>query len=148
MDWRPMAVLAGMLLITGATGCLSSPEPPISKIPKVLIDYIEEEGVFSIYVHGTSECKYRNVRIYAEDTLVFNENYTFYGAYRTNETDFNITIEIAYQDEPDTEPVNYFYNASIELMPYGDSFFVSDIHGDNVVDVNKGPYIALMEREE
>ncbi len=147
MDWRPMAVLAAVLLIAGATGCLSSPEPPISKIPKVLIDYIDEENIFSIYVHGTSECKYRNVRIYVEDALVFNENYTFYGAYRTNETEFNITIEVVYQEDPAKEPTHYFYNASIQLMPYEESFFVSDIHGEKITDVGKGPYIALMERE-
>ena len=145
MEWRFLALLAAVLILVGATGCLSSPEPPISRIPKVLTDYIHDEGVFSVYVHGTSECKYRNVRITVDNVTVFDENYTYYGAYRTNKTYFNLSIEVLYQKDANSEPDHYFYNATVQYVSYESSFVVTDYNGENMVSADKGPYIALME---
>lgn len=143
-----MALLVALLILVGATGCLSSPEPPISRIPKVLIDYIGDEGVFSVYVHGTSECRYRNVRISIDNSTIFDENYTYYGAYRTNKTYFNMSIEVTYLKDADSTPDHYFYNATVRYIFYENSFVVTDSSGENIISVDEGPYMALMERGE
>lgn len=141
-----MALLAAFLVLVGATGCLSSPEPPISRIPKVLIDYIDDEGIFSVYVHGTSECRYRNVRISIDNSTIFDENYTYYGAYRTNKTYFNMSIEVTYLKDAEATPDHYFYNATVQYIFYENSFVVTDSSGENIISVDEGPYMALMER--
>jgi len=79
-------------------GCLEDPvTPSISKIPKLVVDYVEQEN--KLYVHASSDFRYTNISIYAKDLdngiewSVF-ENETYCSRLYFNSTHYYLLITV------------------------------------------------------
>ena len=146
MEFRALGVAAVLLLVVLSLGCLSPPTPPMSRIPKVLVDYSEETGLFTIYVHGMSDYRYERINMTLDNRTVFDENQTYYAAYRTNLTSFNFSISVTDISKEGSTPENYFYNASVTLFTDFHMFMVVDKHGEHDVDLqSKSSFVTPME---
>jgi hypothetical protein len=67
-----LGVVFFLLLLAGCT----ENQPPLSGIPTILIDYIEETEETKVFVHGIDDRLFSNITIQINDTNV-TESYTY-----------------------------------------------------------------------
>lgn len=103
-----------IILILPVMGCIdSTPKPPASEIPKVIIDHNLEGEKYNdsiIYVHGFEETRYKNISISINNETVLHKNDTFAAEFRTNLTIFNLTVNVHSLDKW------YNFNATFEIL--------------------------------
>ena len=146
MELRVLGVAVVLLLVMLSLGCLSPPSPPISRIPKVLVDYSEETGLFTVYVHGMSDYRYERINMTLDNNTVFDENQTYCAVYQTNLSSFNFSISVTDISKQGASPENYFYNASVALFTDFHMFMVVDKHGEHDVDLqSSSSFVTTME---
>ncbi len=108
---RGIAVLVVIAIVMTTLGCTDPPRPPASVIPKLVVDYNPEAINHTIlYVHGIGETRYDNLTLKLDDVIEMEKNDSFSIEYRTNKTQFHITIEIWLDNN------FYYYNASYSLV--------------------------------
>ncbi|MEM2900575.1 MAG: hypothetical protein QXT63_07260 [Thermoplasmata archaeon] len=93
MDKNKKAVaLVIIILAAFLCGCTATPsQPTFSAVPKLVIDYIEDENVTKIYLHGFDDHLYTNLSLnvsYENETWLAIDEYTYYLSIETNLTTF------------------------------------------------------------
>ncbi len=117
MQWRYAAVLVVLILTVSSLGCLSPPAPPpMSRMPKVIIDHVEQDEVFAVYVHGISDCRYDRIEIKIDNESAFAMNHTFQGSALTNLTSFSLNITVIDLPNEGGNADVYYYNATVNLV--------------------------------
>ena len=117
MQWRYAAVMVVLILTVSSLGCLSPPAPPpMSRMPKVIIDHVEQDDVFAVYVHGMSDYRYDRIEIRIDNESVYSMNHTFQGAALTNLTSFTLNITVIDLPNEGTDIDTYYYNATVNLV--------------------------------
>lgn len=132
MKFQLMIVI--VLSTSAIFGCISNPPSPISSIPKVIIDYADNE--FKIYVHSVDDYKYDNIKISINESLFIDENNTRLEKINTTLKKFSLNITIIFDDDI------YQYKGNIT--------FVSEerikIFEKNRETEEKIPYITFLEK--
>jgi|GEM_PF-5836773 len=86
------ASVISVILIAFLSGCVNTPsQPTFSAVPKLVIDYIEEENVTKIYLHGFDDHMYTNLTLNVSqenETFVATDEYAYYLTIETNLTTF------------------------------------------------------------
>lgn len=139
MEWRYLGVLAVLMLVVASLGCLNPPAPPpMSRIPKVIIDYVEDDG-FAVYVHGMSDYRYERIEIVVNNETLYARNSTFQGSAITHLTVFALNITVTDRPYDDEEVEIYYYNATISLES-AFLFTVEDPYSLHEIDLESTTY--------
>jgi hypothetical protein len=91
MHWKylSLGVIFFLLLLPGCT----ENQPPLSGIPTILIDYIEESEETKVFIHGIDDRLYSNITIRINETSVI-ENYTYQLHLSTSLEYFNLYVSV------------------------------------------------------
>lgn len=143
-------IVAVLLISTALAGCSEPPSPPVSEIPKIVIDNEhnpEDNNSTIIFVHGMDEIRYNNISIYINKTRVMFREDTFCTEYKTNLTHFNLTIDICLDEK------KYNYNASYKMSPKVDIVYkITYLDGDTKkIKQGQLPYVEranMMEESD
>lgn len=130
-----------VLLISVFAGC-TDPSSPISKIPTILIDHIEETGETKVYVHGIDDYRFANITIQINKAST-TENFTYELHISTYLLKFML---IAYVWD---EEKHYEYIANITVLNDDDQLKleIEDTQHEEPVERSL-PYTIIMERKE
>ncbi len=140
MDWRYLGVLAVLMLVVASLGCLNPPAPPpISRIPKVIVDYVDGEG-FAIYVHGMSDYRYERIVIKVDNRTLYDRNRTFQATALTKSENFTLNITVLDLPEEGSDIETYYYNATVLMNPPLPEYTVTDQSGTHRIDLEGTTY--------
>ena len=134
--------LSIILLFCFFVGCEEPPKSPISTIPQILIDYIEETEETKIYAHGIEDTLYSNITIQINhDTK--KENFTYSLHLSTLLKDFMLNISVW------DESRDYEYSGNITVFNDGGEWKLK-VEGIKDKKPKEGsfPYTIIMERKE
>lgn len=139
MRWKylSLSVIFFFLLLTGCT----ENQPPLSGIPTVLIDYIEETEETKVFVHGIDDRLYSNITIRINDTSV-TENYTYQLHLSTSLEYFSLHVSVWDKQK------EYEYRGNITLYDdKGEIKMQIKETGENKDVKESFPHKIIMERK-
>lgn len=155
MKWLPNSTVITSLIIASALcGCttIEPPVSPISKIPMLLLDYIEEKNTFIVYLHSSSgDIRYDNMSIHVswsdgEHYEMKNDTYALY--HETNETKFYLKCSAYLKSE------GYEFECNVSLENIDDEVYVFiqyfNDKKENLkkVKIEDLPWTKMLERME
>ena len=82
-----------VLLISLLVGCTNPPESPISAIPTILIDHIDETHETKVFVHGIDAHLFSNITIQINNVSI-TENFTYELHTSTSLNTFNLNVSV------------------------------------------------------
>lgn len=91
---RFLTVVFIFILIVSSLGCLETPAPPGSEIPRLIVDY--DEGVNDtietiIHVRGMEPIRFENITLYLNGTQILRRE-GFSIEHRTNRSEFELEV--------------------------------------------------------
>ena len=139
MRWKylSLGVIFFLLLLTGCT----DNQPPLSGIPTILIDYIEEAEETKVFLHGIDDRLYSNITIRINDTSV-TENYTYQLHMSTSFEYFILYVSVWDKQK------EYEYSGNISLFDdKGEMKMQIKETGDDKDNKESFPHKIIMERK-
>jgi hypothetical protein len=139
MRWKylSLGVIFFLLLLTGCTDS----QPPLSGIPTIMIDYIEETEETKVYVHGIDDRLFSNITIRINDSSII-ENYTYQLHLSTSLEYFNLYVSVWDKQK------GYEYGGNITLYDdKGDIKMQIKETGDDKYVKKSFPHKIIMERK-
>jgi hypothetical protein len=134
--------LSIVLLLSLFVGCTNGPESPLSTIPMILIDHIEETKETKIFVHGIEDTLFSNITIQInEDTST--ENFTYELHMSTSLEKFMLNVSI-WDEEKQYE---YIGNFTVFSDKGEMKLEVQDIRHVDPIETSL-PYTIIVERKE
>jgi hypothetical protein len=123
-------------------GCTQGPPSPLSSLPTILIDHIEETEETKIYVQGIENTLYGNITIQLNNETV-TENLTYSLHLTTTLHKFTLNITAWY------ELKEYDYTGNFTLIEDEDEIILEilDTRHDNPIERSL-PYTLIMERKK
>ncbi len=123
------------------TGCTED-QPPLSGIPTILIDHIEETEETKIFIRGIDERLFSNITIQINDDFI-RENYTYELHMCTSLEDFFLLVSVWDKEK------EYEYSGNITLFNDGKEVKMNIKETGKDKDVEKSfPHKIIMERKE
>jgi hypothetical protein len=134
--------LSIVLLLSLFVGCTNGPESPLSTIPMILIDHIEETKETKIFVHGIEDTLFSNITIQInEDTST--ENFTYELHMSTSLEKFMLNVSI-WDEEKQYE---YIGNFTVFSDKGEMKLEVQDIRHVDPIETSL-PYTIIVERKK
>jgi hypothetical protein len=138
---RKYLTLSIILLLSFFVGCTNGPKSPLSTIPMILIDNIEETGETKVFVHGIEDTLFSNITIQINEESL-TENFTYELHMSTSLQKFMLNVSI-WDDEK-----QYEYTGNLTLLTDDEiKLEIEDIRDKEPVEVSF-PYTIIMERKE
>lgn len=132
--------LGVIFLLFILTGCTEDP-PPLSGIPTILIDFIEETEETKVFVQGIDDRLFSNITIEINDTSV-TENYTYQLHISTSLEYFNLYVSVWDKEK------EYEYSGNITLYDdNGDIKMQIKETGEDKYEKESFPHKIIMERK-
>ncbi|UCE37178.1 MAG: hypothetical protein JSW00_17140 [Thermoplasmata archaeon] len=123
------------------TGCTEN-QPPLSGIPTILIDYIEETEETKIFIRGIDDRLFSNITIRIKDESL-EENYTYESHMSTSLEAFLLHVSVWDKQK------EYEYKGTIRLFDDdGEMKMYIKKSGDNHEVEKTFPHKIIMERKE
>lgn len=134
--------LSIVLLLSFFIGCIEGPTSPISTIPRILIDHIEDTGETKIFVCGIEDHLYSNITIEISEESVF-ENFTYELHMSTRRETFLLNVSVW------DEQKQYEYSGNIAIVTDNDQIQLEITDDRHKEPIEKSfPYTIIMERKE
>ncbi|UCG68225.1 MAG: hypothetical protein JSV09_10405 [Thermoplasmata archaeon] len=134
--------LSIILFLAFFLGCVDAPKSPVSKIPTILIDHIEETEETKVFVHGIENHLFSNITIEINDVRV-TENFTYelHAASHLHKFMLNVTVW--------EEKKEYEYRGNFTVIEDDDqkTLEIQDIRHEDSIK-RSFPYTIIMERKE
>ncbi len=131
-----------VLLVSLFAGCDNPPESPISTIPKILIDHIEETEEIKVFVHGIDDHLFSNISIQIDEVRI-TENFTYELHASTLQENFELMVSVWDKQK------HYEYSSNITVFEDDDEIKMEVLGTDNNEPTEKSfPYTIIMERKE
>ena len=134
--------LSIILFLSFLMGCIEGPESPLSAIPVILMDHIEETEETKAFVHGIDDHLYSNITIQINEEKI-TENFTYQLHMSTSLRKFAMNVSVWNEEK------QYEYRGNFTLLR-DDGRITLEIedfrHKDPVED--SLPYTIIMERKE
>lgn len=138
---RKYIILGTVLLLTIFVGCTDGPKSPLSSIPMILIDHVEETEEIKVFVHGIEDTLFSNITIQINDESI-KENFTYELHISTSLEKFMLNISVWDEEK------QYEYTGNFTLMNDDEiKLEIEDIRDKKPIEVNF-PYTIIMERKE
>jgi hypothetical protein len=132
-----LGVVFFLLLLAGCT----ENQPPLSGIPTILIDYIEETEETKVFVHGIDDRLFSNITIQINDTNV-TESYTYQLHGSTSLEYFFLYVSVWDKQK------EYEYSGNITLLDdKGEMKMQIKETGEDKYDKESLPHKIIMERK-
>ncbi len=133
--------LSIVLLLSLFVGCTNGPESPLSTIPMILIDHIEETEETKVFVHGIDDTLFSNITIQINEDIS-TENFTYELHMSTSLEKFMLNISVWDKKK------QYEYTGNFTLLSDDEiKMEIEDIRDKDPIEVNI-PYTIIMERKE
>jgi hypothetical protein len=132
--------LGVIFLLFILTGCTED-QPPLSGIPTILIDHIEETEETKVFVQGIDDRLFSNITIEINDTSI-TENYTYQLHISTSLEYFNLNVSVWDKEK------EYEYSGNITL--YDDNGNIKmqiKETGEDKYEKESFPHKIIMERK-
>lgn len=133
--------LSIILLLSLFVGCAEPPKSPLSSIPMILIDHIEETDETKVFVHGIEDHLFSNITIMINNDMI-TENFTYSLHISTSLSEFELFISVWDKQK------NYEYSG--EITVFNDNgeikIKVQDTDHDEPVEESL-PHTIVMERD-
>jgi hypothetical protein len=139
---RKYLSLGIILLLTFFPGCVDPPKSPVSKIPTILIDHIDETEEIKVYVHGIENHLFSNITIQINNASV-TENFTYALHIASHLHDFVLNVSVWEEDK------EYEYTGNFSILEDNEekTLEIQDIRHKNPIK-RSFPYTIIMERKE
>ena len=140
--YRRYISLGVVILISFLAGCTDGPTSPVSSIPVILLDHVEEEDVTKVYVHGIEDTLYENITIQINnETSMENYTYSLHTVTTLEKFMLNITVWFKLKE--------YEYRGNYTLVKGDDEITleIEDQRHDNPIE-RSFPYTIIMERKK
>ncbi|UCF08025.1 MAG: hypothetical protein JSW28_10360 [Thermoplasmata archaeon] len=131
-----------VLLLCFFAGCTNGPPSPLSSIPMLLIDHIEENKETKVYVHGLDDYRFSNITIQINNVTA-TENFT-YALHLTTILD-RFILNVSVWD--DLKQYEYAANLTILTEDNEITLQIEDERHDDTIERSL-PYTLIMERKE
>lgn len=140
-------IVAVILISVTLAGCSEPPSSPVSEMPKVVIDNEgkpQQQNSTIIFIHGMDEVRYSNISLHINSEEVLFKNETFCAEYRTNLTEFNLTVDIWF------EKTWYNFNATLNMSEKKDvAYKITYYDGDTKeIKLDQLPYVERANQME
>lgn len=123
-------------------GCAEPPKSPISSIPQILIDYIEETEETKVYVHGIEDTLFSNISIHINQEII-SENSTYSLHMATLLKNFILNISVWDEEK------EYEYSGNIKVLNEDSEWKLKVVDLKNEETKEESfPYTIIMERNE
>lgn len=131
-----------VIILSLFAGCNSGPQSPLSTIPMILIDHIEENGETKVFVHGIDDHLFSNITLQInEKTLTENLTYELHIPTFLKEFMLNVTVWDALK--------HYEYTGNFTLLSEDEEIKmeITDLNHKEPIEESL-PYTIIMERKE
>lgn len=134
--------LGVVLLLCFFIGCTNGPKSPLSAIPTILIDHVEETEETKVYVHGIDDTLFSNITIQINEKSVM-ENFTYELHMPTSLKKFVLNVSVWDEDK------EYIYTGNFTLFSEDDQIKieVQDFRHKDPTESSL-PYTIIVERKE
>lgn len=134
--------LGVVLLLCFFIGCTNGPKSPLSTIPTILIDHVEETEETKVYVQGIDDTLFSNITIQINEKSVM-ENFTYELHMPTLLKKFVLNVSVWDEDK------DYAYTGNFTLFSEDDQIKleVQDFRHKEPVESTL-PYTIIVERKE
>ena len=124
------------------SGCVEPPPSPLSSIPRILLDHIEETEETKVYVHGLDDHLFSNITIEINDATI-TENYTYSLHLTTKLEEFALNVSVW------DKLKEYEYIGNMTLLSDEDQIMlhIDDERRDDPIGRSM-PYTIIMERKK
>lgn len=138
---RRYLCLSIVLLIPLFVGCIETPSSPISKIPTILIDHIEETEETKVFIQGIEDHLFSNITIKINHECI-TENFTY--ELHTSTSLQNFVLNVTVWDEQE----QYEYIGNITVSEDNDEMILHIVVIDDDPKDESFPHTIIMERKE
>lgn len=138
---KNLSFISIIVLLILLAGCTTGPSSPLSSIPTILIDHIEDTKETKIYVHGIEDTLFGNITLQINnDTMLENFTYSLQRSTLLDKFFLNVTVWYKMKE--------YEYKGNFTLIKEDNeiSFDIVDDRHDNPINRN-APYTIIMERK-
>jgi hypothetical protein len=139
---RKLSSVGIVLFLVLVAGCIGGPDSPLSTIPTILIDHIEDTQETKVYVQGIENTLFGNITIQINDgTLRENHTYSLHMSTKLNKFALNVTVWFKLKE--------YQYTGNITISEEDNEIeleILDDRH-DNPIK-RTPPYTIIMERRK
>lgn len=139
---KKLSVLGILIFLFVLAGCTEGPPSPLSTIPTILVDHIEETEETKIFVQGIENTLYGNITIQLNNETAY-ENFTYGLHISTNLHNFILNVTVWF------ELKEYEYTGNFTILEEDNEItleIVDDRH-DNPI-TRSAPYTIIMERKK
>lgn len=139
---RNLLALGVVCFLCFVPGCLESPSSPVSSIPMILVDHIQETEETKVYVQGLDDHRFSNITIQINGLNV-TENLTYALHLSTSLTEFALNVTVW------DEIKEYEYRGNLSILREDDqvTLQIEDQKHDDIIERSL-PYTTIMERKE
>ncbi len=138
---RELSSIGIVLFLVWAAGCIEGPDSPLSTIPTVLIDHVEDSGETKVFIQGIENTLFGNITIQINnETVSENNTYSLHLSTGLSKFALNVTVWFKLKE--------YEYHGNITLLEEdGDpELEIADDRHDNPIK-RSPPYTIIMERK-
>lgn len=138
---KNIALFGVIFLTLLCMGCIEDPSP-ISKLPKIKIDYIEDVEETVIFVRAIEDYLFTNITIIINDEKT-TENFTYMLSVKTELMSYDLNVEVWDENK------HYEYTGNQTLYRDDNEMrlrIIDDRHNEPVE--RSMPYSIIMERED
>ena len=139
---RKYLVFGIVILLFLMAGCIEEPQSPLSSIPMILIDYIEETEETKVFVHGIDDHLFSNMTIQINEESIC-ENFTYELHLSTTLEKFMLNITVWHKDK------EYEYIGNLTLIEDDDEIILEIEDKRHEKPIKRSfSYSIIMERKE
>jgi hypothetical protein len=123
-------------------GCIEGPDSPLSTIPTLLFDHIEDTKETKIFVQGIENTLYGNITIQINnDTRTEDNTYSLHSSTALTKFALNVTVWFKLKE--------FEYNGNLTLLEEDEQITleIEDDEHENVIERSL-PHTIIMERKK
>jgi hypothetical protein len=139
---RELSSIGIVLFLVLIAGCIEGPDSPLSTIPTILIDHIEDTQETKVYVQGIENTLFGNITMQINnETAQENNTYSLHISTELRKFTLNVTVWFKLKE--------YEYSGNITLVEEDEelSLEIEDARHDNPIKRSL-PYTTFMERKK
>ncbi len=139
---RELSSISIVLFLVLVAGCIEGPDSPLSTIPTILINHVEETEETKIFIQGIENTFFGNITIQINNETV-RENNTYSLHHATDLTRFVLNVTVWFKLK------EYEYHGNISLLEEDGELEleIEDERHDNPIKRSL-PYTFIMERKK
>ena len=139
---RKYVGLGFVLLLYLSVGCTNGPQSPISTIPTILIDHIDDTEETKVFVHGVEDHLFSNITIWINEEGI-TENFTYELHTSTYLQNFELNVLVWDKEK------QYEYTGNIIVLNDNDQMKLEIVDDQHEEPVERSlPHTIIMERKE